>query len=386
MSAIVAPQIEAYLSVPRRGSRAHPGPDGSLRGRAGLPHRRAAGGQVPGDPGPPGLRPGASWSWAPGSATPPGGSPAACSPEAKSTAPTWRRTTASGRWTGWAARGSRGGSLHVGEALEIARGLDGPFDIVFNDIDKEDYPRSVEVALPLLRPGGLFITDNALWEGRVARGGRNPDPDTAGVMRFNPDGVRPPGPPLGHPAHPGRPGGLPEDRRPLTAGRRPGGGPPGGGPLARGRRLLRAQGLPVDFGQHRAFLLGGEEVQLGQDGRQEEGVVARAGPASQDEEHQSEHGNGLTEGGDEGQAPEGGAFPPAVRADGQGAEEGPQRSVEVLPDGPLQQHGQGQEAGGKQAGHDPQQAHRAGPVFSRQGRPGSCRRPARPPSPRACPP
>ena len=43
----------------------------------------------------------------------------------------------------------------------------------------------MEVALPLLRPGGLFITDNALWEGRVARSGRNPDADTAGVMRFN---------------------------------------------------------------------------------------------------------------------------------------------------------------------------------------------------------
>ena len=56
----------------------------------------------------------------------------------------------------------------VGDALAIARELQGPFDVVFNDIDKEFYPASIDVALTLLRPGGLFITDNALWSGKVA--------------------------------------------------------------------------------------------------------------------------------------------------------------------------------------------------------------------------
>jgi predicted O-methyltransferase YrrM len=56
----------------------------------------------------------------------------------------------------------------VGDALAIARDLQGPFDVVFNDIDKESYPVTIEVALRLLRPGGLFITDNTLWSGKVA--------------------------------------------------------------------------------------------------------------------------------------------------------------------------------------------------------------------------
>ena len=50
----------------------------------------------------------------------------------------------------------------VGDALQAARALAGGFDIVFNDIDKQSYPESVPVAVSLLRPGGLFITDNAL--------------------------------------------------------------------------------------------------------------------------------------------------------------------------------------------------------------------------------
>jgi caffeoyl-CoA O-methyltransferase len=56
----------------------------------------------------------------------------------------------------------------IGDALATARELPGPFDVVFNDIDKESYPATVEVALRLLRPGGLFITDNTLWSGKVA--------------------------------------------------------------------------------------------------------------------------------------------------------------------------------------------------------------------------
>ena len=57
--------------------------------------------------------------------------------------------------------------IRVGNGLEIAREYDGPFDIVFNDIDKHDYPLALPLALERLRPGGLFITDNMLWQGRV---------------------------------------------------------------------------------------------------------------------------------------------------------------------------------------------------------------------------
>jgi len=43
------------------------------------------------------------------------------------------------------------------------------FDIVFNDIDKQDYPRVLKVVGRRVRKGGLFITDNTLWSGKVAR-------------------------------------------------------------------------------------------------------------------------------------------------------------------------------------------------------------------------
>jgi caffeoyl-CoA O-methyltransferase len=76
----------------------------------------------------------------------------------------------------------------VGDALELARARlgaqPGGFDIVFNDIDKLSYPESVPVAASLLRPGGLFITDNVLWSGRVAESWAT-DPATRAVRRFN---------------------------------------------------------------------------------------------------------------------------------------------------------------------------------------------------------
>ncbi|MGH7425073.1 MAG: O-methyltransferase, partial [Candidatus Methylomirabilales bacterium] len=55
----------------------------------------------------------------------------------------------------------------VGDALEVVAGLPGPFDLIFVDVDKEQYPRSLPLTLPRLRQGGLLITDNILWGGRV---------------------------------------------------------------------------------------------------------------------------------------------------------------------------------------------------------------------------
>jgi predicted O-methyltransferase YrrM len=68
-----------------------------------------------------------------------------------------------------------------GDAIDIAKTLEGPFDIVFNDIDKERYPMVPQTARRLLRPGGLLISDNMLWYGRVI----DPDPNdraTLGVV------------------------------------------------------------------------------------------------------------------------------------------------------------------------------------------------------------
>ncbi len=59
--------------------------------------------------------------------------------------------------------------LKTGDALEFLSEEKGEYDIIFNDIDKEDYPRVVKLALPRLRKGGLFVTDNVLWSGKVAQ-------------------------------------------------------------------------------------------------------------------------------------------------------------------------------------------------------------------------
>jgi predicted O-methyltransferase YrrM len=71
----------------------------------------------------------------------------------------------------------------VGDALAILDKLAGPFDIIFNDVDKEDYPRVVEQVAPKLRDGGLFITDNTLWSGLVAN--QRQDATTRAVVEFN---------------------------------------------------------------------------------------------------------------------------------------------------------------------------------------------------------
>jgi len=74
--------------------------------------------------------------------------------------------------------------FHVGDALSIARAQKPGFDVVFNDIDKEAYAASIDVAVSLLRSGGLFITDNTLWKGKVVEAdGSDPVADT--VRAFN---------------------------------------------------------------------------------------------------------------------------------------------------------------------------------------------------------
>src|ERR1700721_1937710 len=51
-------------------------------------------------------------------------------------------------------------TLHNGDALEFLSEQNQEFDIIFNDVDKEDYPRVLRLVAPRLRKGGLFITDN----------------------------------------------------------------------------------------------------------------------------------------------------------------------------------------------------------------------------------
>jgi len=72
----------------------------------------------------------------------------------------------------------------IGDALELLSEEKQEFDIVFNDVDKVDYPRVLRLALTHLKKGGLFVTDNVLWSGRVAQK-TPPDAETKAILEFN---------------------------------------------------------------------------------------------------------------------------------------------------------------------------------------------------------
>ena len=71
----------------------------------------------------------------------------------------------------------------VGESVAALKEAPGPFDIIFNDIDKVGYPASLPVIQAKLRPGGLLITDNLLWHGRILDV-TDKSPETAGIREY----------------------------------------------------------------------------------------------------------------------------------------------------------------------------------------------------------
>jgi caffeoyl-CoA O-methyltransferase len=71
----------------------------------------------------------------------------------------------------------------VGEAVQALSETEGPFDLIFNDIDKEAYPASLPVIGEKLRPGGVLIIDNMLWSGRIFDA-NDQSPATQGVRDF----------------------------------------------------------------------------------------------------------------------------------------------------------------------------------------------------------
>jgi caffeoyl-CoA O-methyltransferase len=70
---------------------------------------------------------------------------------------------------------------HNAEAVETLRNsTDGPYDLIFNDIDKHGYPASLPVIEERLRPGGVLIIDNMIWHNRIFDSNDH-TPDTQGV-------------------------------------------------------------------------------------------------------------------------------------------------------------------------------------------------------------
>ncbi|PYP89390.1 MAG: O-methyltransferase [Candidatus Angelobacter sp. Gp1-AA117] len=74
--------------------------------------------------------------------------------------------------------------VHVGDALQLLAAQQQEFDIIFNDVDKEYYPRVLDLVPSRLRRGGLFITDNVIWSGRVTQ--QQPQEEsTRAIQEFN---------------------------------------------------------------------------------------------------------------------------------------------------------------------------------------------------------
>jgi caffeoyl-CoA O-methyltransferase len=71
----------------------------------------------------------------------------------------------------------------TGEAVDLIDSTEGSFDIILIDVYKHQYPSALKKALPRLKSGGLVITDNVLWSGRVTEPPE--DDNTRGILEFN---------------------------------------------------------------------------------------------------------------------------------------------------------------------------------------------------------
>jgi len=75
--------------------------------------------------------------------------------------------------------------VYIGDALNIIPKLNINFDLVFIDADKKDYLKFYELSLTRLTKGGIIITDNVLWNGKVLDDKKMTDNDTEAIKMFN---------------------------------------------------------------------------------------------------------------------------------------------------------------------------------------------------------
>ena len=74
---------------------------------------------------------------------------------------------------------------YTGDALAIIPKLKFDFDMVFLDADKENYVKYLELISPILKPGGVLLTDNVLWHGKILESSENQDRVTRLIDNFN---------------------------------------------------------------------------------------------------------------------------------------------------------------------------------------------------------
>lgn len=74
---------------------------------------------------------------------------------------------------------------HLGKALDLLPKIKGPFDLVFIDADKVNYDAYFEQVLPKMRKGGLIISDNVMWSGKVLHKADPKDESTLALQAYN---------------------------------------------------------------------------------------------------------------------------------------------------------------------------------------------------------
>lgn len=76
-------------------------------------------------------------------------------------------------------------TMHIGNALEIIPALNGEFDLVFIDADKENYVNYFNLVIDRVRKGGIIIADNVLWSGHVLKKKEEMDEETRALVRYS---------------------------------------------------------------------------------------------------------------------------------------------------------------------------------------------------------
>ena len=78
-------------------------------------------------------------------------------------------------------------TLHIGDCKETLAGLrpEMPYDIVYMDANKREYCEYYDLVFDMVRPGGLILADNVLWDGKVCQDPLPQDKQTLGIARFN---------------------------------------------------------------------------------------------------------------------------------------------------------------------------------------------------------
>ena len=74
---------------------------------------------------------------------------------------------------------------HLGNALEIIPSLNKTFDLIFIDADKDNYPAYFNVIIDKLNPGGIILSDNVLWSGKVIEPIKEDDFSTKALLEYN---------------------------------------------------------------------------------------------------------------------------------------------------------------------------------------------------------